>query len=55
MSETDFRLGETTLFEHFYQILAVVKRAYPTMQYCTPALSVTSWNLGDVMRIVGSA
>jgi hypothetical protein len=25
--ETDFRLGKTTLFEHFYRIFAVVKRA----------------------------
>jgi hypothetical protein len=25
--ETDFRLRKTTLFEHFYQIFAVVKRA----------------------------
>jgi hypothetical protein len=25
--ETDFRLGKTTLFEHFYPIFAVFKRA----------------------------
>jgi fumarate reductase subunit C len=25
--ETDFRLGKTTSFEHFYQIFAVVKHA----------------------------
>jgi hypothetical protein len=25
--ETDFRLGKTSLFEHFYRIFGVVKRA----------------------------
>jgi hypothetical protein len=55
--DTDFRLGKTTLFEHFYKIFAVVKHA---IQPCdifldhTGALWLTSLNLSDVMRFVGA-
>jgi hypothetical protein len=53
--ETDFRLGKTTLFEHFYRIFAVVKRAIQpsstnsTMQYWIAQLYHTGIVI-DVMK-----
>jgi hypothetical protein len=49
--ETDFRLGKTTLFEHFYRKFAVVKRAIQPCSENLPLSSVQS-NRAVFFRIV---